>query len=112
MSEEITEGFLLDLVIKRRAGKFDVADVKFAIDHPDIVRWARDNKSDLEGLMDGTFAAVKRGTYQAYVQENVEVLLEDPEGAAMFLSPAGADSLRSAYSEVDDLDFWIRVPSR
>jgi hypothetical protein len=54
------------------------------------------------------FAAVKRSAYLEYVINTVDVMAENPKGAAMYLTEAGVDSLQTVFRKWEGHSLWVR----
>jgi hypothetical protein len=54
------------------------------------------------------FAAVKRSAYLEYIINTVDVMAENPKGAAMYLTDNGVDSLQTVFGKWEGHSFWVR----
>lgn len=59
MGKKIDEGFLFDLLEKRRAGHFTADELGWAADHPEVIRWAVSHLHVVEGLRNGNLKTVQ-----------------------------------------------------
>ncbi|MCX6831898.1 MAG: hypothetical protein NT028_07140 [candidate division Zixibacteria bacterium] len=55
-----------------------------------------------------TFAAVKRSAYLEYVINTVDVMAENPKGAAMYLTDDGVDSLQTVFRKWERHSLLVR----
>lgn len=106
MATEITEGFLLDLITKRRAGKFTAEELKFAADHPGVIRWAQENLGIIEGLRNGTLSAVKRNPFPSEVLA-AELIPEYEDGSGQKRKWEVLEDVQPIEFKVGDLEFPI-----
>jgi hypothetical protein len=54
------------------------------------------------------FAAVKRSAYLEYIINTVDVMAENPRGAAIYLTDNGVDSLQTVFRKWEGHSLWVR----
>jgi len=84
-------------------GAFNAGAVGYVAKEFDSVR-----VTNLDGLVNNrAFEAVRNGEYLEYLLQTVEVLIDKPSKASMFLEPADVKSLGAAYTRTQD-GYWRR----
>jgi len=102
MGEKLDEGLLLDLIQKRRAGKFTGDELLWAADHPEVIRWAMAHPKEVEGLCERTLVTAKRelSPSEAYARELGFEVVEGEDVAPTL--PSAADLEAVSFLEPED----------